>query len=273
MIDCHVHTHKNINRSPELHKRLSAIGMSGAFILSLPPENFYDYSPITNPTERLSLLKDWCLGRSSFYPFFWLDPTADDAIAQVEMCCHKDIMGFKVICDHFYPSNIKAMEVFKLIAKKNKPILFHSGILWDAKVSSKYNRPVEFECLLEIHHLRFAMAHISWPWCDELLAVYGKFQRQKNCSPEIAPEMFIDTTPGTPPIYREAELSKLYMIGYELEDNLMFGTDGTADDYCSEWAGKLFHRDKTILKRIALDEEKIAKYFGKNAERFIEGRQ
>lgn len=271
MIDCHVHTHENVNHKNELLERLSVIGAKGAIVISLPPDNFYNFTPDYTFQERIEHIKKCCDGAQYLFPFFWLDPTSADAEEQVEMCCNQDIKGFKVICDHFYPSNKRAMQTFRLIAGKGKPVLFHSGILWDGKVSSKYNRPVEFECLLEVPGLRFAMAHISWPWCDELLAMYGKFQRQKSMYPDTASEMFIDTTPGTPPVYRAAELSKLYSIGYDLENNLMFGTDGNADDYCSEWSEKLMQSDKDILRSLDLDDEKTDKYFSKNTERFVHG--
>ena len=94
---------------------------------------------------------------------------------QIVMAAEKSIMGFKVICDRYFPGDKRAMEIFRIIAKTKRPILFHSGILWDGKPSSQYNRPSEFESLLEINHLRFSLAHISWPWCDELIAVYEKF--------------------------------------------------------------------------------------------------
>lgn len=75
--------------------------------------------------------------------------------------------------------------------------------------SSQYNRPSEFEPLLEINGLKFSLAHISWPWCDELIAVYGKFLNAYAGNPDHSVEMFIDITPGTPPIYRQEVLTKL----------------------------------------------------------------
>ena len=63
------------------------------------------------------------------------------------------------------------MEVFRTISQADRPILFHSGILWDGKPSGPYNHPAGFESLLEVDGLRFCLAHISWPWCDELIAV------------------------------------------------------------------------------------------------------
>ena len=99
-----------------------------------------------------------------------------------------------------------------------------------AKPSSPFNRPAEFEALLAVKGLTFCLAHIGWPWCDEMIAVYGN-SSTRTLKHADAGEMFIDLTPGTPPIYRKEALTKLFTVGYDIEDNVIFGTDCTADDY------------------------------------------
>ena len=59
------------------------------------------------------------------------------------------------------------MKVYNEIAKHEKPVLFHSGILWDGLNSSSTTSP-RFEALLEVNGLKFALAHVSWPWHDEV---------------------------------------------------------------------------------------------------------
>ncbi|MFA6713745.1 MAG: amidohydrolase family protein [Victivallaceae bacterium] len=269
MIDCHVHIKENLVKKSVLRENLSEIGGCGAVILSLPPETFFACLRKYTFEERLDNVLEWCAGEKDFYPFFWLDPLADDALEQIELCCKKEIAGFKIICDRFFPSEEKAMRVFRQIAEKNKPILFHSGILWDGKVSSKYNRSLEFECLLEIPRLKFALAHVSWPWCDELIALYGKFLNAMALNPETSTEMFIDTTPGTPVIYREDVLKKLYTVGYDIENNLLFGLDSYADEYNLSWNRDWIARDKKILQGLALNDKQIEKYFSGNIKRFL----
>ena len=56
------------------------------------------------------------------------------------------------------------------------------------------------------------MGHCSWPWYDECIAVYGKFLNGV-ANDQDAPEMFFDLTPGTPRIYREDLLTKLFTVG------------------------------------------------------------
>ncbi|MDD3155354.1 MAG: hypothetical protein PHS41_10840, partial [Victivallaceae bacterium] len=174
MFDSHIHIDNSIVDIAQFKSLLKEAGVNEGIILSLPPENFFTAREKLSPGARLDNLMLWCDGEENFHPFFWLDPIADDAAEQVSAALKRDVCGFKIICDRFYPSDERAMSIFKIIAASGKPILFHSGILWDGKSSSKYNHPIEFECLLDVPKLKFALAHASWPWCDELIALYGK---------------------------------------------------------------------------------------------------
>jgi predicted TIM-barrel fold metal-dependent hydrolase len=269
MIDGHVHIQDITICKDEFRQKRESIGGKGAILLSLAPETFYLNKDKHLPVTRLKNVLEWCNGDEYLYPFFWLDPLADDATEQVCAACKKGIAGFKIICDRFYPSNERAMKIYNLISSKAKPILFHSGVLWDGKASSKYNRPMEFECLLEVPKLKFSLAHVSWPWHDELIAMYGKFLEALNSNNETSSEMFIDTTPGTPLIYRKEVLTKLYTVGYNIENNIFFGTDSRADNYSGSWTKKWIDIDTEIFRELALSEEQITKYFSANVKRFL----
>lgn len=271
MLDCHVHIKSDSVRKNDFRTMLGNIDAEGAVVLSLPPENFFAAGRKYTSAERLENVLNWCRGEKDLYPFLWIDPVSENAAWEIAESCGKGIAGFKVICDRFYPSDKKAMKVFKLIAASGKPVLFHSGILWDGKVSSKYNRPMEFECLLEVPGLKFALAHVSWPWCDELIALYGKFLNALSLNSGKTPEMYIDTTPGTPLIYREDTLKKLYTVGYDVENNVIFGSDSYANDYNAKWVMEWTSRDRQILKSVGLDNKQIEKYFSGNLRRFVSG--
>ena len=161
------------------------------------------------------------------------------------------------------------MKVYAAIAEADRPILFHSGILWDGRPSSVNCRPVGFEVLLEVPGLRFALAHVGWPWCDELIAVYGKFRMARRARPERAPEMFIGTAPGTPAIYRRDVLTRLFTVGYEIGGNVFFGTDCAAGDYNHQWAQQWIERDREIYRSLDLGEAVVQQVFAENLKRFL----
>jgi len=269
ILDGHLHIMTDKKDHNDLAARLKKAGIDGGVIISLPPAAFPDLAPPTTPAERLDNLFFWTDLSPDLYPFYWIDPTEPDAVDQVARALERGVNGFKVICNHFFCGDQRALPVFREIANAKKPILFHTGILWDGLPSSRYNRPSEFEALLEVDGLKFSVAHISWPWCDECIAVYGKFLSAYKIRPDLSVEMFIDLTPGTPPIYRREALTKIHTIGYDIENNILFGSDCRADEYDSDWAAEWINRDNKIYKDLNLSRDTIDKIYGQNLKRFL----
>jgi predicted TIM-barrel fold metal-dependent hydrolase len=126
-----------------------------------------------------------------------------------------------------------------------------------------------FEALIDIEGLRFSLAHASWPWCDECIALYGKFLAAKSGSGAPSAEMFIDITPGTPQIYRRELLTKLFTVGYDIENNIVFGVDCSFDDYAGQWAKQWSDLDRSIYADLGVDSAVMDKVFGGNLRRFV----
>jgi predicted TIM-barrel fold metal-dependent hydrolase len=278
IIDCHVHSQSGTQGKEELIKQLDAAGIDQTILFSLPPASFLRKddsdgsllsSNITVPSERLAEIMKWEDFSKRLIPFFWIDPLDGDAFDQVDKAVAAGIAGFKVICNRFFPGDERPMQVWEHIAKAGKPMLFHSGILYGNGPWSQFNRPVGFEPLLEIPNLRFAMAHVSWPWCDECLAVYG-FWRSRKSRGTTSSEMFIDTTPGTPRIYRRDVFSKIWAAGANREDNVIFGTD-CSNNYDPEKVKRILDMDKDALDNAEVSAEQREKYYGKNVLRFLNG--
>ena len=211
VLDGHVHIWEGAVDQAKLLERMRQAGVDGGNLFSQSPASFSGAMQAGSPQVRLKNLMAWCVDAPALQPFFWIDPVETDAVTQVKMALDGGVTGFKVICDHFYPGDERAMRTFRAITAAGKPIMFHSGILYDGKPTSQYNRPTNFEVMLDIPGVRFSMAHISWPWVDECIAVYGKFVSARRSGSST--ELYIDTTPGTPGIYRRDALTKIFTVG------------------------------------------------------------
>jgi hypothetical protein len=145
MLDGHIHMAEGARDRERFYRRLQAAGMDSGVLLSLPPVSFGTGTEAPSPAARLDALFSWCQEGPNLYPFHWIDPIEEDASAQLEKAVERSVMGFKVICDRYYPGDERAMATHGVIARTDRPILFRSGILWDGKPSARYNRPGEFE--------------------------------------------------------------------------------------------------------------------------------
>lgn len=269
ILDGHIHIrYEDINGEDFLGK-LKEAKIEGGVIISKPPNSFKRSKYIFNTEERLKDLFLITKLHSNLYPFFWIDPLEEDASEQVILANKYGVKGFKIICCEFYPSDERVMNIFRLIAKTGNPILFHSGICWNGEDSSKYNRPVEFESLKSISGLKFMLAHISWPWCDECIALYGKFKNSFVKSLDNPAEMFIDISPGTPLIYREEALTKLFKTGYDINNNVIFGSDYSIEKYSVQKVNYMIEYDNRIYNKLGLDKAVLEKIYSENLKRFI----
>lgn len=260
------HVHLESGEIIDFKEGLKKSQVEGAVLLSRSPKFFSNCSQSPEWEKRLKELMKWAQDVPNIFPFYWIDPTEEDALPQVERAVEAGVAGFKSICTHFYPGDDVPMTIWHKVAKMGKPLIFHSGILI-GDGDSKYNRPLHFEALLSVPNLKFALAHISWPWSDECLAVYAKWS---NCIHKglITSEMYIDTTRGTPESYREEVFYKLFNLGHPIEDNLLFGTD-LRSSYNEQTAVSHIAKDKAILDKLGIDKNQQEKYFSKNLRRFV----
>ena len=253
--DSHIHVMGGKPDPEALVSSLNEAKIAGACIFSQSPykRSRAQADPVP-PEQAMDECIAWASASPTIYPFYYIDPAAANAIDLVDMAVEKGFYGFKVIRGDGYPCDEKTIPVYRRIAHYGKPLTFHTGILWDGCNSSEYFRPANWEGLLECPGLRFALCHISWPWCDECIAVYGKLLNAITRNGwENVPEMFIDTTPGTPKIYRKDALSKIYTVGYDVFDHVMFGTDCRVKPYNGKWSLDWRETDDAIYDELGLD--------------------
>ncbi|MDD5678817.1 MAG: amidohydrolase family protein [Kiritimatiellae bacterium] len=266
ILDSHIHISSERKPDPaELLSRLQAVGIAGGVVLSLNPLKFRNLGA----SRRLANLFAWTANHPLLYPFYRINPLDSDAEDQVALAMKRGVAGFKIICSHFFPSDPRCLKIVRLLATLNRPVLFHSGILWDGHDSSRYNRPAEFEVFLDVPNLKFTLAHLAWPWCDEAIAVYGKFLNARAERPDTSTELFLDITPGTPAIYRREALTKLFLTGYDVSHHVLFGTDCSADNYNQTWAAEWMDRDNAIYRDIGVADMIHDQLYHRNLLRFL----
>ena len=258
--DCHIHLMPEGKDTPEMFRaKAKESGISGGIIFSMPPETTYLWNreqPM-NWKERIAHVLDFCSKLENYYPFHWIDPTQADAIEQIEYARNAGIKGFKVLCNRYMPAD--GLNTYRKMAELDMPLLFHSGILWDGgDPSANLNRPGNFECMLDVPRIRFALAHVSWPWTDECIALFGKFANTHIINKDAA-VMYIDSSPGAAEFYREDIFKQLVLNRYGIEDKLLFGIDRSADAYDVRWAKFVIESDRRIFERL---QEQYGDYEG-----------
>ena len=270
--DVHIHSGMNGEArfdAKDVLGKLEKAGFFGGAVFSASPGQVHGNSTL-NGHERLDALLASVEGyRDRLLPLLWVHPDEDDLYPLIKEAAERGVVGFKVICNNFYVYEDKSLRMLEAIAAVDKPVMFHSGILWDDSESSKYNRPLHWERLCTIPHLRFSLAHCSWPWYDECLALYGKFLTNHAKHPELNNEMFFDMTPGTPPPYRKDLYTKLLLCEYDVSHNMIWGTDCNTGDYATEWTVKWDRMDNQIMDELQVPEETRELIFRKNMERFF----
>ncbi len=197
---------------------------------------------------RLDYVLAFTAETPNFLPFFRFDATAPDVEKQVRIAAERGCRGFKIICEGYHPwDTLRACEA---VAETGLPLMFHCGVLSGMRdqLWGHLSKPMDFECLFGVKGLRFSLAHLGWPWVDEYLGVVAKAYFTHD--PEFGNEMFADLTPGTPGYYREPSLERLYLTGYNIKHNILWGTDLTANNYEIKIAKFLLKRDREYMARI-----------------------
>ena len=249
--DNHIHMMNGECDPPAVFlEKTAEAGVVGGNVISIPPESFRKFDDGTPQDHRATIdhVMEFTSQTPGFNPFFWIDPKSANAIEQVEEAKKCGIKGIKVICTNFFAE--ECMDVWQKVADENLPLLFHSGILWNEEPSTAYNRPPAFECLMNIKGLRFALAHISWPWCDDCVALYGKLKHVANQTGKETFRMYIDTTPGTPPVYRKDALRKLYYSYLGAKKSTIFGSDNCANNYSPAYTKRWIDADTMYMREL-----------------------
>ncbi len=273
IFDMHIHTYGPEFDRDALLAEMGKAGVFGGCIFSPPPVEFNSKRgmPFRARLDRiLAIAKGY---EERLLPVLWIHPDEENILENVKVAAAEGIVGFKIICNDFYPYEEKCMTLLRAIAELDKPVFFHTGILYSAvgESHSEYSRPVHFERLEEIPGLRFSIGHCGWPWVDECLALYGRLSFHLTVAPKDArpAEMFLDLTPGAPMDRRQELLTKVYLFGQNTCNNVLFGTDQVAERYTAEGTARWLKADTKIYNTLGIRAEVRRKTYEDNLLRFL----
>ena len=273
IFDMHIHTYGPEFDREAMLSEMEKAGVYGDCIFSPPPCEFNSKRgmPFLPRLERILAITEGYPDR--LFPVLWIHPDEEGILENVKVAAERGIAGFKIICNDFYPYEDKCMALLTAIASLDKPVFFHTGILYSAvgETHSEYSRPIHFERLEEIPGLRFSIGHCGWPWIDECLALYGRMSYHLTAAGKDArpAEMFLDLTPGAPLDRREEMLRKVYLFGQNTTNNVLFGTDQIAERYTADGPGRWLKADTRIYDSLGIRAEVREKTYCDNLMRFL----
>lgn len=293
MYDGHMHIGGYGKPEPtRLLNQMHDCGITGGTLISIDPsDKTFTYQ------QRMDNLFTWTKGyEDRLFPVAWLHPYEESVLDKVRDCAKRGVAAFKFIPDDYNVYDPEPTKVFRLIEELGYPIMFHCGILHDFKISSHYNRPINWECFINYKNLRFSLAHCGNPWYDEGLSLYRKFRwisrhmaAIAKGEPDIytndpwvrshirstdsakaydAPQLFMDTTPGAVGLNRKEMLEK-YCTSFPDGFNMFFGTDQYAEYYSPELVKNRLKEEQKILASVNASVEFLENMYCKNLFRFL----
>jgi len=272
IFDCHIHARGTKPDPVLLLERMDEAGVYGGCIFSTRPQRYNGATGISLDA-RLEELKLWTKDyEGQLIPVLWIHPYEANVIEYIARARDHGVRGFKIICNDFFIYEPKCLKVMEEVAKTGLPMFFHSGILYPSNEayclsSSQYNRPLNWEALINVPDLRFSMGHCSWPWMDECIALWGEVNSFRESGKTA--ELFLDATPGAHGCYRDDLFKKIYTLNWGMEDSVMFGRDTYADDYDVQWTKDLIAQEKEIFDNLHVSQENREKYHYGNLMRFL----
>ncbi len=265
--DCHCHC-RGGETADEVLRALDAAGITRVTLFArYPGGEGADRAEMRATIDHVAALQ--AADPDRIWGMVWANPRIEGVVEEIDYgLVEKGLHGVKMIPDHWSAGDPMLFPIYEKMQELGKPIQFHSGILYGFGDSSRFCQPVLYEPLLHFPKLRFSLAHISWPWVDECIAVFGRFRAASGYKTEQC-QMWIDTCRGTPDAWREDALRKA--IPFCGMPRLMFGVDGTPGNLAQAGAEHI-RKDIALLRNvIGVSEEQMETFFWGACEQFHAG--
>jgi predicted TIM-barrel fold metal-dependent hydrolase len=263
-IDVHIHSEGTEDPAKVL-QAMDRVGLDRIVLLGVPPHESGKAPRSKRPHKSVidTLAKVVKANPERLVGFAWIEPTLADAVDAVDYALdRKQLHGVKMIPNKWYPADERAQACYAKINEYGRPMLFHTGILWGTSDTSQYCRPAFYEIMFHYPRIRFAMAHMSWPWTDECIAVNGKFKA--NQTGEWT--SYIEITSGAPPMWKVDALRKAF--GYLGDEHIMFGSDSHLPEG-EKYAAWRLREDEEVLREAGASDETVQRVLSTNALRWL----
>ena len=114
---------------------------------------------------------------------------------------------------------------------------------------------------MEYPGIRFALGHVSWPWCYECFCVLNKIRNLRKRRGLDPRQAFGDLTPGMPASQR-LDMVK-FALSFIGDDLLIFGTDEKVGG--GTYGRSVVESYQRVFDELGLSQETQEKIFYKNA--------
>ncbi|NLF28160.1 MAG: amidohydrolase [Clostridiales bacterium] len=185
-----------------------------------------DYSasmgaPIVS-NEEIRTLVD--LAPDRFIGFASVDPRKGNAADSLRRAFEElGLSGLKLNLSHLnmYPDDRRLEPLYRLCEGLGKPIMFHTGFSWEPDSPSKYGRPILYEDVaVAFPKLRLCLAHLSWPWVDEMCMMILKYENVFTDTSTV----FVDSPANYYDQIFKRNMGPLWLEN-NLVDKVMFGSN------------------------------------------------
>jgi predicted TIM-barrel fold metal-dependent hydrolase len=263
--DCHIHVEGEADPADVL-RGMDAAGVDRIVVLS--SQERVSLSETRRKVLSCKRLMDAAPDRITGLAF--VDPTITGMAGLVaEAVTELGYTGIKIIPDHWFAYEERLEPFWERMNTLATPILFHTGILYANDDGSRFCKPLWLEKLLHYPRIKFAMAHISWPWCEEHLAVMGRMRDAANQG-GFEWQSYTDITPGTPPHIHKQALENA--ISFSGADRIMWGSDTFLPGDMENTSFRVKH-DMALLNEIGVSDTDIQRIMSGTADEVFPSRR
>ena len=127
----HIHSRNKGTDPEQLLAEMEKAGVYGGCVFSNAAHREHPVNG-TDFESRMKEITDWTRGyEDRLFPVLRIHPYEDGIMEKLHMANEAGVAAYKIICSDFYVYEEGCMRVLSEIAALGKPVIFHTGILWN----------------------------------------------------------------------------------------------------------------------------------------------